>query len=380
MPAGSYEGNTLRFHIDRAAVGDMRVEIPNECEHLPGSFLVKTDSGKWVVCDTATLLDTVPASAKVMYTGDLVQTKAEHLLRVTLESNVKHTVQIIDNFGKQPVSIGSALEMIIAKDNPDWGTLVVPAGEHEGTPLVNMIGKAMAAWGEGQPARTNKKNDTQASTDSRGRGDRDGQGSGTNERPSRSSSDSDDSSDTNSDKPPRRGNSSSSGAEANGPSSEAKGSSSSGFTSDMSRPSSRGANDQGGRGNGKGGKGGEAKGGKGGKGGKGFAASVGRGRGAYQQQPDGAAVDPDTIEFHKSDGSTFAFLSLFHQGEGFTSEEGTTYDSVGKMLFHVKMVVLQRPDIAAQILKVTGEGYARRIRSPISVVAQQHKVSSSNRV
>jgi predicted NAD-dependent protein-ADP-ribosyltransferase YbiA (DUF1768 family) len=84
----------------------------------------------------------------------------------------------------------------------------------------------------------------------------------------------------------------------------------------------------------------------------------------YQQQPDGAAVNPDTIEFHKSDGSTFAFLSLFHQGEGFISEEGTTYDSVGKMLFHVKMVVLQRPDIAAQILKVTGEGYARRIRSP----------------
>ena len=154
-----------------------------------------------------------PASAKTIYAGDLVQTKAEHLLRVTLESNVKHTVQIIDNFGKQPISIGSALEMIIAKDKPDWGTLVVPAGEHEGTPLVNMIGKAMAAWGEGHPARTNKKNDTRASADSRGRGDRDGQGSGTKERPSRSSSDSDDSSDTNSDKPPRRGNSSSSGAE-----------------------------------------------------------------------------------------------------------------------------------------------------------------------
>ena len=150
MPAGSYEGNTLRFHIDRAAVGDMRVEIPNECEHLPGSFLVKTDSGKWVVCDTATLLDTVPASAKVMYTGDLVQTKAEHLLRVTLESNVKHTVQIIDNFGKQPISIGSALDMIMAKDKPDWSTLVVPAGEHEGIPLINMIGKALTAWGEGQ--------------------------------------------------------------------------------------------------------------------------------------------------------------------------------------------------------------------------------------
>ena len=99
---------------------------------------------------------------------------AEHLLRVTLESNVKLTVQIIDNFGKQPISIGSALDMIMAKDKPDWSTLVVPAGEHEGIPLINMIGKAMTAWREGQPARTNKKNDTQTSIDSRGRGDRDG--------------------------------------------------------------------------------------------------------------------------------------------------------------------------------------------------------------
>ena len=46
---------------------------------------------------------------------------------------------------------------VVAKDAPDWSTLVVPAGEHEGIPLINMIGKALTAWGEGQPARTNKK-------------------------------------------------------------------------------------------------------------------------------------------------------------------------------------------------------------------------------
>ena len=34
------------------------------------------------------------------------------------------------------------------------------------------------------------------------------------------------------------------------------------------------------------------------------------------------------------------------------------------MLFHKKMLILERPDIAERILAVTGDGYARRIRSP----------------